>query len=123
MKKVILLNKHRDAIPRDAVYIGRGTILGNPFSHIESSFKGITKVASRKEACEEYHKLFHSIIEGKNDIRKVTVMNLLDSLAERLDAEGELHLCCYCAPNQCHGETIATYLEDRVNGKPLFKEL
>lgn len=77
----------------DIVYIGRGSIWGNPFSH-KSGTKAIWKVKTRDEAVENYRSyLWAAITEGD-----VT----LEMLRE-LDGK---RLACYCAPLKCHGDII-----------------
>ncbi|MGL4616485.1 MAG: DUF4326 domain-containing protein [Shewanella sp.] len=122
MKIVHIENKHlyRESPSETAVYIGRGTILGNPYSHIPSSFPNIIRVKNRGEACKKYDELFHKILNDPHDFRHAELTKQLDSLVDILNKEGSLTLLCYCAPHKCHGETIAAHLEDRVNGKIIF---
>lgn len=79
-----VLNKHRDQIPRDAVYIGRGSPWGNPFI--------IGRDGDRNKVCDlfEKHTLPHLDLEpllGKN-------------------------LVCFCAPKRCHGNSILRKLKE-----------
>ena len=48
-----VLNKHFDVITEEDVYIGRGSIYGNPYSHLENT-KATFKVATREEAVKKY---------------------------------------------------------------------
>lgn len=80
-------------------YIGRGSIWGNPYSHIRSSFPGVIYVGSREEAIEKYR----------------------EYLISRPDLLGKLwmlrgkRLGCYCKrPDRyvdCHGDVLAEFAD------------
>jgi hypothetical protein len=84
-----VLNKHHKNIPADAIYIGRGSIWGNPFV--------IGRDGDRNQVCDKYEAYL------TKHIRNGTFT------AEELD---ELHgkdLVCFCAPARCHGDTLEKY--------------
>lgn len=86
-----VLNKHKDVIPADAVYVGRGSKWGNPFSHLPSSKHNVITVSTREEA-----------------IRQFEFMFLADPNAIAL-AKAELkgkNLVCFCAPLACHADVL-----------------
>ena len=73
------------------VYIGRGSIWGNPFTHRPlKDTKAIYQTTSRIEAIEKYEEWI------------LTQKNLLDRLPE---LKG-LVLGCYCYPSLCHGDVL-----------------
>ena len=83
-------NKRHKNVPKDAVYVGRPTKWGNPYSHLESQVT-VVKVATREEAVEKFRTL------------------LLDSptLVERAKAELKgKDLVCWCAPLSCHADIL-----------------
>ncbi len=80
--KAIVLNKHKDHIPVDAVYIGRGSQWGNPFK--------IGIDGDRDEVCDRYER---------------EVLPHLD-----LEPLRGKYLVCFCAPLRCHGHSIARAL-------------
>lgn len=83
-----VVNKYHK-VPYD-IYIGRGSIWGNPFSHREGT-KAQYVVSTREEAVER----FREYILGRPD------------LIEKLkDLKGKV-LCCYCKPKSCHGDVLA----------------
>ncbi|MNY85750.1 Single-stranded-DNA-specific exonuclease RecJ [compost metagenome] len=86
--KTTVVNKHHN-VPYD-VYIGRGSKWGNPFSHKTGTMAQYT-VGSREEAVEAYRQWI------------LTQPHLIASLHE---LQGKI-LCCYCAPNLCHGHVLA----------------
>lgn len=84
-----VLNKHRDVIPPDAIYIGRGSKWGNPFSHMKGT-KARYFVESRDEAIEAYEEWLLNNVE------------LLDQLDELIGKD----LWCFCKPKRCHGDVL-----------------
>lgn len=77
----------------DVVYIGRGSIWGNPFSH-KSGTKALYKVESVAVAIQRYREyLWTAIKEGR----------ITKEMLKALDGK---RLACYCAPNPCHGNII-----------------
>ncbi len=81
-----VLNKHHGNIPRDAVYIGRGSKWGNPFV--------IGRDGNREEVIEKYRNrlMFDDmVLEVKELIGK--------------------DLVCYCAPQACHGDVLMEFIE------------
>lgn len=69
-----VLNKHKDVIPKDAFYCGRGSPYGNPFI--------IGRDGDRDEVCDRFEK---------------EILPTLDVSALR----GK-DLVCFCAPKRCH---------------------
>jgi hypothetical protein len=88
-----VVNKHwTQSWGDDAVYIGRPSKWGNPFTHEErlASAQGLTLVESRDDAVEAYRRY------------------ILDT-PELMDALGELSgkdLVCWCKPAACHGDVL-----------------
>jgi hypothetical protein len=82
-----ILNKHRDIIPADAIYIGRGSKWGNPFI--------IGKDGDRAEVIEKY---CHWICANTE---------LLSHLHELVGHD----LWCFCRPFLCHGDALMILLE------------
>lgn len=93
---------HRDA-PTDAIYVGRPTIVGNPYSHVVSTRKRPSLaniiVESREEAVKSYRKYFYESLKVNKEFRDF-VMSL----------QGH-DLVCWCAPKPCHADVIAEYLD------------
>jgi hypothetical protein len=78
-----VLNKYRDEIPKDAVYIGRPSPYGNPFS--------IGEDGTRSEVIEKY-RLF---VNKNPELQTLIQQNLRGK-----------DLVCFCAPKPCHGDII-----------------
>jgi hypothetical protein len=85
-----VLNKHHGNIPKDAIYIGRGSPWGNPYK--------IGAHGSRDQVIELYEKY----------AREKLLINptWLDPLIGH-------DLICFCAPRACHGDVLIKLLEER----------
>ena len=81
-----VLNKHRDIIPHDAVYIGRGSKWGNPFV--------IGRDGTREEVIEKY----------RNYIIHSDIVLEVNELIGR-------DIWCYCTPKACHGDVLLEIIE------------
>ena len=83
--QVNIFNIKRDKlIPADAVYVGRPSQWGNPFS---------VEKYGRAEAIVEYNDWIFRPEQ--------------DALREKMRQELKgLDLICFCTPNSCHAETI-----------------
>ena len=90
-----VVNKYKE--PYD-VYIGRGSIWGNPYSH-KAGTKAEFVVDSVDQAISEYKKhLWREIKSGQK-----TIQQLKDLNGKRLG--------CFCKPKQCHGDVIVKAVE------------
>lgn len=78
----------------DLVYIGRGSLWGNPFSHKEGT-KADFIVESREEAVAQYELLLWQRIQSG-----VVTLEQLASLQGK-------RLVCFCKPAACHGDVLA----------------
>lgn len=83
-------NKRHSNVPTDAVYVGRPTVWGNPFTHLAHG-KGI-KVATREEAI----RLYRDEVIGKNCLT-------MDEIRQHLRGKD---LVCWCAPLPCHADIL-----------------
>lgn len=82
----------RTRLPGD-VYIGRGSVFGNPFVMNDKSDEERTRVIA------EYKTYFLDRVEKDSQFRE-----------EVLALKGR-SLVCYCAPKPCHGDVILEWLE------------
>jgi hypothetical protein len=90
-----VVNKRTHAPTPHDVYIGRPSILGNPFTYKPS--KHATYLLPTRDAClREYRKwLYRRIEDGDRAI--------IDAL---LAIPDDANLVCWCAPLPCHGDVI-----------------
>lgn len=78
------------------IYIGRGSIWGNPFTHRPLHLtKAKVQVASREEAI----KRFEDWILNSNDKEAKIMRDNLHLLKEKT-------LGCWCSPKPCHGDIL-----------------
>jgi hypothetical protein len=85
-----VVNKYKEEYD---VYIGRGSVWGNPFSHLPET-KALFKVDTRDEAVASYKDyLWHQMKEG------FITTDMLRSLNGK-------RLGCFCKPQSCHGDII-----------------
>ena len=108
-------------------YCGRGSSLGNPFSHLAAS-KAEAQVATRGDAVVaqgEYMlelvgrgraihpaaRQFIEMLEPEERKKRSAAMRLqLNNLFVKAKL-GDLTLICYCSPAKCHTENIKELLE------------
>jgi len=87
------------------VYVGRGSIFGNPFTHLYSSLRTfripdangelttvpVVTVTSREEAIERYRAW---VVQQPGILRQIPKL------------KGKV-LACYCVPEACHAQVLA----------------
>lgn len=87
-------------------YIGRPSVLGNPFTHIPSGTKAQYVVASRGIAVESYRGWLREKWRENGPERAE-----LERLVRKYKADGELVLVCWCHPEACHGDVLKEVIE------------
>lgn len=103
-----IVNKKNHIPTEYDFYIGRPSILGNPYSDKKESIADII-VSNRDEAVDSYKKYFYERIKS-DDVFK----DELNKLYVFYKEHHKLNLCCWCYPKRCHGEIIKEYLEDKM---------
>lgn len=101
---ITVVNTHK-LVFEEHEYIGRGSPLGNPFSHMHGT-KATTVVATREDAIKAYEGYLMDLIQEGN----TEIITELDRLAQIAMSTGKLVLRCYCAPKPCHGDVIKQVL-------------
>lgn len=84
-----VLNKYKDPVPPDAVYIGRPSKWGNPF------------YVSSQRPREEAVRLYREWISHQPKLRE----------AAKNELKGK-DLVCFCAPLACHGDVLLEIAND-----------
>lgn len=91
-------------------YIGRPSVLGNPFTHngvrtnlAKLSFK------TREDAIAAYEKYFDTMY-GKDD----EFTKAFDEIYEHYKNGEDIYLQCFCKPLACHGDIIADKLQRKL---------
>lgn len=103
-----VVNKYKHKSTPNDVYIGRGSPLGNPYTHLEGATKAEHKVATREEAIEKYEPWLE-----KARMTDPTVSIALNRLTMKA-LDGDLNLVCFCKPQGCHGDVIKKLLDERI---------
>lgn len=109
---IFVYNSHNDDFTSkpNNYYIGRGGILGNPFTHngVRSCFKTLS-FKTREEAIEAYDKYFDAMYGTDDDFTKA-----IDEIYEHYKNGEDIYLQCFCKPLPCHGDIIADKLQRRL---------
>lgn len=87
----------------DSIYIGRGSILGNPDRMYTED--------ERDKVCDSYEVYF----QKKIDEQDPEFIDELARLTESAYINGYVRLGCFCAPRRCHGDTVARFLNSVLN--------
>lgn len=85
-----VLNKRFDFISPTAVYVGRPSKWGNPFSHLEKSLAQFQCI-SRNEAIQKHREWF---------------LAQPDLIAAAKAALRGRDLICWCSPKSCHADIL-----------------
>lgn len=85
----------------DYVYIGRGSIYGNPFSW-QNGTGALVMVNDREEAISSYLKWING---------EITLEINPPTIEQILALEGKT-LGCFCRPEWCHGDILKEIIED-----------
>jgi len=95
-----IVNKKTDD-DDDAVYVGRGSPLGNPYSHLPGTTAPL-RVETREEAIAKYRVWLDVQIRQRG-----FASILFCELVKFYKDFGTLKLACWCTPKACHAEIIA----------------
>ena len=91
-------------------YCGRGSVLGNPYTHIsDKSTKALYVVKTREEAIEKYSHYFDIMCDSNLRFKKV-----VDEIYEKYKNGEDVFLGCYCHPRVCHCDIIVEKLRKRL---------
>jgi len=91
--KIEVVNKHHCKHIDNATYIGRGSVLGNPFI--------IGKDGDREQVIAKYYQWIREqwLLDG--DVKR-ELLRLVDVIKRGND----LKLACFCKPKPCHGDIL-----------------
>lgn len=109
---VIVYNKNNEdySMYQNNYYIGRGSILGNPYTHKPlQGTMAIYHTRNREEAIERYSGYFDLMYERDADFKAV-----VDDIYEKYKSGEDIYFGCYCKPEPCHGDIIVQKLQKRL---------
>lgn len=94
--------KYMKETPPNSVYIGRGSVWGNRFTHLNLNNPNLVKVETRDIAVARYREWL---------LNNPTLLTRLPELKGK-------NLICFCAPQKCHGDVLL----ELANAKNIDKE-
>ena len=91
-------------------YIGRPSILGNPYGVGGKRFS-LAKLTypTREQAIAAYEKYFDYMYGKDEDFTKA-----FDEIYEKYSKGEDIYLQCFCKPLPCHGDIIAKKLQEKL---------
>ena len=105
-----VVNKHKTKPSKQDFYVGRGSALGNPFTHLQlEKTKAEYHCETREESLEKYDKYINDKISEKDQI----ICRALNELYKRA-AKGDVNLVCFCKPKECHGDIIKKIIDSKL---------
>lgn len=116
--KVVNKYNHFEEEFGENVYIGRGSVLGNPYTHLHDLklTKAKFTVATREDAIRRYEEYIREEIRKRNK-------DIIDELNRILDLVKEkrtVFLICFCKPKSCHGDILKELLKEKLRNKERF---
>jgi hypothetical protein len=111
-EKIKVVNKYAHEATSDDIYIGRGSVFGNPYSHLESEHPTVL-CRDREESLEKYNEWFTGVVTGCGCKHK-SLHQKLREIIVKLRMGEEVNLVCFCKPKACHGDTIRNYILEQL---------
>ncbi|TXT66100.1 MAG: hypothetical protein BAJALOKI3v1_50100 [Promethearchaeota archaeon] len=98
------------------VYIGRPSILGNPYSHLPSKLvEPHNQTKTREESIKRFKLYFINALSCDNPTSKeLKIRSLFSEIIFNELNNNDTYLICYCSPKACHGDVIKTIAESRI---------
>lgn len=98
----IVVNKYKSEYD---VYIGRGSVWGNPYTHIKDrNTKAEFIVETREESIEKYREFIYN----KISTGEISMDDLRSLVGKRLG--------CFCKPKSCHGDILVEIVSIIIKG-------
>jgi hypothetical protein len=112
---ITVVNKYKHQPTDHDVYIGRGSVFGNPYSHLDSKH-GVIKTETREEAIELFEKFLKYTMATKdsNDLKVTELKQGMKELVELAEKQ-DVNLVCFCKPKTCHGDIIKEWIDNQLN--------
>ena len=117
---IYVYNRKNETHYKNSFYIGRGSVLGNPYTHIKDrKTKAIYQADDRDDAIDKYSR-YYDIMYGSN----IAFTKAIDEIYDVYKTGEDVYLACYCKKYQsneyhndeirCHGDIIKEKLEERL---------
>ena len=116
---IYVYNRRNEVHTKNDFYIGRGSVLGNPYSHIkDKKTKAIYEAKDRDDAIDKYDHYF-DLMYGSNK----AYTKAIDEIYEVYKSGEDVYLGCFCVPLRCHGHVIKEKLEKRLLKEKILEKL
>lgn len=103
-----VVNKYKHIPTKYDFYIGRGSLLGNPFTSKDlSKTKAEFQADSVEDSIEKYENFLN-----KKIIDDIDFKNVINDLKKLHKMNIEINLVCFCSPKPCHGDIIKKIIEN-----------
>lgn len=91
-------------------YIGRGSILGNPYTH-DGKKSSLARLSfkTREEAINAYKVYFKEMYSNDKNFKEA-----FDEIYEKYKNGEDVYLQCFCKPLPCHGDFLASELQRKL---------
>lgn len=86
------------------LYIGRPSILGNPFK--------MNRETERDDVVEQYRVWLMKELKKNGNVR-----DKIREIARQVTAGETVNLVCWCAPKRCHGDVVKEVVEQVLRGE------
>jgi len=108
LENLQVVNRHTYDGPHDQsyLYIGRGTPLGNNWSHVAGTTAQF-KVETRLDAIAEYRRWLWTQIQSARG----PAFEALQEIKDRAINGEKINLACSCHPQPCHGDVVKSAIE------------
>lgn len=101
-----VVNKYKHTPTKADIYIGRGSVLGNPFTSIQDrKTKAEYVCKDRNESVSKYKEW----LKGQISTGNKTVIDELNRIWKQ-HKKGNVNLVCFCKPQLCHGDIIKEFI-------------
>lgn len=105
-----VVNKYKHTPTENDVYIGRGSILGNPYTSIKSKqTKAVCVCDSREESINSFDIYIQEQLANKN----LEICNEFNRIWKMAKGNG-VNLVCFCKPKDCHGDIIKRIIDEKL---------
>lgn len=105
---ITVVNKHKHIPTPKDVYIGRGSPLGNPYTHLKVGTKAKYVCETRTDAIAACKIELLMRIKNKDKV----ICRALNDLYKKAKT-GDINLVCYCKDLPCHGD----FIKELIDGK------
>lgn len=106
---ITVVNKHKHKPTPNDVYIGRGSPLGNRYTHIKEGTKAEFVCETRTDAIEAHTRDLMLSLARKDK----AICDALNDIYVKAK-NGDVNLVCFCAPQACHGDTIKRMIDAQI---------